>query len=100
MDHDGHMPTAPVADLKSRLSYYLRQVKQGQDVVITERGLPVARLVPLSPEEWRKSGREELIAAGLLRPGRGVRKALLKPPPGEGVDGVLEALLDERASGR
>jgi prevent-host-death family protein len=32
--------------LKSRLSEYLRKVKSGQTIVITEHGKPVGRLVP------------------------------------------------------
>lgn len=35
-----------VRDLKTRLSEYLRQVKAGQTIVITEHGRPVGRLVP------------------------------------------------------
>lgn len=35
-----------VRDLKARLSEYLRQVKQGHIVIITEHGRPVGRLVP------------------------------------------------------
>ncbi len=35
-----------VRELKSRLSEYLRQVKAGQTVVITEHGQPVGRIVP------------------------------------------------------
>ena len=38
---------ASVRDLKSRLSRYLRQVQRGETVVVTYRGKPIARLVPL-----------------------------------------------------
>ena len=38
-----------VRELKSRLSHYLDRVKDGQTVVITERGREVARLVPSAP---------------------------------------------------
>ncbi|MBI2467866.1 MAG: type II toxin-antitoxin system prevent-host-death family antitoxin, partial [Candidatus Rokubacteria bacterium] len=34
-----------MAELKAHLSRYLDQVKSGQEVVITERGRPVAKLV-------------------------------------------------------
>ena len=36
-----------VRDLKARLSEYLRQVKQGRVVIITEHGRPVGRLLPV-----------------------------------------------------
>lgn len=35
-----------VRDLKARLSEYLRQVKQGNILIITEHGRPVGRLLP------------------------------------------------------
>ena len=46
-----------VRDLKSRLSEYLRQVKHGQIVIITDHGHPVGRLLPIeqSLEERLKS---------------------------------------------
>jgi len=38
--------TVGVRELKARLSEYLRQVKQGHTLVITDHGKPVGRLVP------------------------------------------------------
>jgi len=42
-----------IRELKARLSEYLRQVKAGATIVVTERGVPVGRLTPvgLSSEE-------------------------------------------------
>ncbi|KAF0166960.1 MAG: prevent-host-death family protein [Rhodocyclaceae bacterium] len=40
------MKAATVADAKSHLSALLNDVEAGEDVVITRRGKPVARLVP------------------------------------------------------
>ena len=37
-----------VRELKSRLSHYLRQVKAGHPVTITERGQPVGRILPVA----------------------------------------------------
>lgn len=36
-----------VRDLKSRLSEYLRQVRQGNTVIITDHGRPVGQLSPV-----------------------------------------------------
>ncbi len=90
-------PRANVAQLKARLSEYLRQVKAGQEVVITERGVPVARLAPLDPEERRATREERLIRAGVLRPPTGPRVKLGPPAgsPGSGA-AVLEAMMAER----
>ena len=41
--------TVGIRELKAQLSAYIRQVKAGGTVVITERGTPVGRIVPLSP---------------------------------------------------
>jgi prevent-host-death family protein len=97
-------PDAParanVAQLKARLSEYLRQVKAGHEVVITERGVPVARLTPLAANERRATREERLIRAGLLRPPQAPRTKLGPPKgrPGAG-RAVLEALLAEREEG-
>lgn len=40
------MKTATVADAKAHLSALIAEVEAGEDVVITRRGKPVARLVP------------------------------------------------------
>ena len=92
--------TANIAQMKARLSEYVRQVKNGDEVIITERGVPVARLVPLEPEERRATREERLIRAGILRPAQGPRKPLGMPKsdPGAGT-AVLEALLAERDEG-
>lgn len=55
--------TVGIRELKAHLSSYLRQVKSGASVVITERGKPVGRIVPISPVlEVRL---QDLIEAGL-----------------------------------
>jgi prevent-host-death family protein len=91
-----------VAQLKARLSEHLRTVKRGGEVVITERGVPVARITALDTTERRATRRERLVALGTLRPGKGkVRRALLEAPPGEAIhDDVVAALLAEREEGR
>ena len=38
--------TVGVRELKARLSEYLREIKRGNTIVITEHGKPVGRLVP------------------------------------------------------
>ena len=96
------MNAVNVADLKARLSAVLRKVKAGQEMIVTERGVPVARIVPLARDEDH-ARRRSLAGEGALRPGRGrARKMLLAPPPGPRASGaaVLAALLEERREGR
>lgn len=38
--------TVNVRELKARLSHYLRLAKAGEAVEITERGVPIGRIVP------------------------------------------------------
>ena len=53
-----------VRELKSRLSEYLRRVKTGQTIVITDHGRPVGRIVPAErPLEARLGA---MIEAGAL----------------------------------
>ncbi|MDP2320577.1 MAG: type II toxin-antitoxin system prevent-host-death family antitoxin [Acidobacteriota bacterium] len=88
--------TTSVVQLKARLSEYLRIVKAGHELVITERGVPVARVVPLDEAERKSTRRARLARAGLLKAGRGkLPKWFLQAPAGE-PSGVLEALLEER----
>lgn len=95
------MHKAGIAELKARLSEYLARVKRGAEVVVTERGVPIAKLVPLGREESRDSRRERLIRDGLLVPGRRELLKKLRPPRGKKTSyGVLEALLAEREEGR
>lgn len=44
------MRSVNVAELKNRLSKYLRFAKACEEVVIRDRNLPVAKLVPFSTE--------------------------------------------------
>jgi prevent-host-death family protein len=60
------MRTVNVAELKNRLSKYLTFVKAGQEVVIRDRNLPVAKLIPFAAGD---ANDQELllVAAGKLR---------------------------------
>jgi prevent-host-death family protein len=60
------MRSVNVAELKNRLSKYLTFARAGEEVVIRDRNLPVAKLVPLSAEG---AGDQELmlVAAGKMR---------------------------------
>ena len=42
------MSTVGVRELKNRLTHYLRQAKEGEEIVVTQRGKPVALIQPIS----------------------------------------------------
>ena len=58
-----HTQSVGVRELRQSASKLLDQVKAGAVIEITEHGVPVARLVPIT-----KSLYEEYIAAGLIIP--------------------------------
>ena len=80
-----------IRELRNHLSRYLDEVRNGEEIVVTDRGRAVARLVPLSGE--RKIDR--LIAEGRVTPAenRGPR-TVPKPVPFRG--SVSDLLRDER----
>ena len=52
-----------IRELKSKLSEYMRWVKSGQTIVVTERGKPIGQIVPVKASlEERLNG---MVAAGL-----------------------------------
>jgi prevent-host-death family protein len=59
--------TVGIRDLKARLSEYMRQVKQGNVIEITEYGKPVGRLYPHRSTTRNAVERsKELVEAGLV----------------------------------
>jgi prevent-host-death family protein len=67
-----------VRELRQNLSVYLDRVKDGERLVVTEHGQPVAELVPLAPRSL--STLERLIAEGRVRPAKGNLAVLGSPP--------------------
>jgi prevent-host-death family protein len=95
------MKQASVAELKAKLSEYLAAVKRGEDVIVTDRGKPVAKLTPLEKGAGRDARVMELLRAGLMTPARKkLPRAFLDrtlPPVSEGA--VAEAIRKEREEG-
>ena len=100
------MQKVGVAELKAELSAYLKRAKAGEEIVVTDRGTPVAMLVPIprtgGPTEAEL---EEMYRAGIMRrPKREpnaewVREFQSRPMPADPEGLVLKALLEERESG-
>jgi antitoxin (DNA-binding transcriptional repressor) of toxin-antitoxin stability system len=96
------MRTVNVAKLKDQLSKYLTFAKSGEEIVIRERNLPVAKLVPFVAE-GAEAQELKLVAAGKLRlpTMRLDLKGLLKIPTGK-VKGskAVQAILADREENR
>jgi prevent-host-death family protein len=63
-------------EAKNRLGALLDQVERGEEIVITRRGKPVAKLVPAEPGFDRVKARQAI--AGLLEASRGITLGGLK----------------------
>ncbi|MDP9199063.1 MAG: type II toxin-antitoxin system prevent-host-death family antitoxin [Pseudomonadota bacterium] len=97
------MERVSVSQLKDQLSAYLKKVRSGQTVVVTDRNQPVAQLTPISNQESEDERVARLVAQGILRLPKGPpldMQDFLKRRPVVKNAGVLEALLEERRQGR
>ena len=99
------MKTATLTETKNHLSALIDQVRHGETILILDRGRAVARLVSvLAEESSAPEGREDrLERQGLLRRARAPKSPNLfnRPRPrARGGASILEALLEERRSGR
>jgi prevent-host-death family protein len=90
------MKSIGIRELRQHASRYLRDVERGETIEITDRGRPVARLVPTADG----SPIDRLIAAGRIR--LALRAPLDTGPlaPGAGVELPSETLLGDRADER
>jgi prevent-host-death family protein len=80
-----------VKELKDQLSRYLSLVKSGVEVIVTDHGHPVARLVPVGE---RAGLLDELVARGeASAPRRGPRSV---PKPIAAKGSVSELVADQR----
>jgi len=96
------MKSVNVAELKNRLSAYLGLVRRGEEIVIRDRNLPVAKLIPFAAGD---AGEDEilLVAAGKMRLPKAALDigALWKVPTGRvGGGRAVAALLKDREEGR
>ena len=69
------MKTVGSRELKNRLGRYLKMVGKGETFIVTDRGKPVARILPASPRAEEAPDLEEILqqleAEGHLRRGTG-----------------------------
>lgn len=96
------MTTVSISELKARLSAFLDIVRDGDEVLVTDRGRPIARLMPIQQAEQEEGRREMLMRSGRLR---GPTTTLAsdfftRARPADANGHSLAALLDERADER
>ena len=92
------MSTVGVKELKNRLTQYLRRTKQGEEVVVTERGRPIAVIQPIQgarPPESLEARLAVLAVRGVVtlpagRPQGRMRRVRVKGRP------LSRTILEER----
>ena len=97
------MKRATITEVKNGLSAVLDAVRAGETVVVTDRGIPIARIEAMSSAAEPSGRLERLERAGLLAPGRAafplerLRRPAAHVPAGAS---AVAALVDERRTGR
>ncbi|MDP8927433.1 MAG: type II toxin-antitoxin system prevent-host-death family antitoxin [Actinomycetota bacterium] len=79
-----------IRDLRNNLSRYLDRVRDGEEVVVTDRGRAIARLLPLGSER----ALDRLIAAGVVSPARQPKRRAGRPIEAKGT--VSDLVADQR----
>lgn len=61
------MKRVNIAELKAHLSSHLQSVRDGEEVLVCNRNVPVARIVAIHLEDYSEH-EQRLIARGVLKP--------------------------------
>ncbi len=87
-----------IAELKDNLSAYLGRVRRGEEVLVRDRNVPVAKIVPLSASGDVDAELAALAAEGKLRLGEGPlpRSFWSSPAPRVSKRDLLRVLRAER----
>jgi prevent-host-death family protein len=59
------MRSANIAELRDRLTQYLREVRAGAEIIVRDRQRPIAKIVPLTVDDDPDDA--ALVAAGLMQ---------------------------------
>ena len=79
-----------IRELRAHLSRYLDRVRDGEEIVVTDRGKPIARISPANG----RSRIDELIAAGIITPAPNTGPRRLPKPIK--ITGGISDLVDEQ----
>jgi prevent-host-death family protein len=85
--HNEAMKKVGVADLKSRLSEYLRAVRRGETIAVLDRQTPIAQIVPV---------RQMPLAVREPAPGTPAPNKIPLPKPLKLKIDIVQLLLEER----
>jgi prevent-host-death family protein len=96
------MERASITEVKNGLSALIDRVKAGESILVTDRGIPVAVIEPVTDQGDLNERLARLERAGLIRRGTGRVPPEILGTPGprlpDGVD-LVSYVLEERESG-
>jgi prevent-host-death family protein len=96
------MKNARISELRDKLSEYLARVREGETVIVYDRDTPIARIEPIAsapgsrPQWIREAERRRIVTPPKIRDGARLPDPVKPKKP----VGLLEALLEERRTGR
>lgn len=82
-----------IYETKSHFSRLLKLVKSGKEVIVTDRGEPVVKIVPYTDDSTFEKRIRKMEMSGQIK--RAKKKPLFKSSP-KSVQGGLERFLDSR----
>ena len=98
------MKRVPISELKARLSEYLAGVRAGEEILVTDRGRPVARIAPVTSDAGIDGRIDRLVRTGQLTPPADPDAAVnladiaALRPSASGAE-VVDAVLEDRRDG-
>jgi prevent-host-death family protein len=85
-------------EANQRFSNIMKAVRRGEEVMLTERGKPLARIIPIRAADTSETVIRRLEETGLLRPASRPRPMpVWEPRPIEG-ESIAQTLREERES--
>lgn len=84
------MPEVGIRELRDHLSRYLERVQAGEEVVVTDRGRAVARVLPMSGERTI----DRLVREGKVTPA--TQRARTRPTPLQTAGTVSDLVGEQR----
>lgn len=81
-----------VKELRGNLRHWLETVQQGAEITVTERGRPIARIVPAAGQ----SAYERLVAEGVITPAERPRQADRAYPRVDADVSLSDIVLEQR----
>ena len=87
--------TVGVRDAKINLSKLLKMVRNGSEIILTDRGQPIGKIVPINSESLPLNARiKRLEEQGVIEPHSGKEHKKI-PSPIPVLDGIAQRFLQE-----